>query len=123
MIYRAARRGVLAPLPFLLALPGVAQSALVESGDSVPGVGLVTRIDEFAVNDAGEWVLEVVTDHPDEAQDHVVLQNGSVIFREGQTPDGLPGATADFVHIPYLDNAGGVSWRLHLLSSVADDTR
>lgn len=122
MIYRAARRGVLAPLPFLLALPGVAQSALVESGDSVPGVGLVTRIDEFAINDAGEWVLEVVTDHPDEAQDQVVLQNGSVIFREGQTPDGLPGATADFVHIPYLDNAGGVSWRLHLLSSLPDDT-
>ncbi len=89
--------------------PVVALTPLVETGDVVPGVGTVTRIDEFAVNDAGEWIVEVATDHPDDERDQVVLHNGVVILREGDALAEPPGATMALVDVPYLDNDGGLA--------------
>ena len=56
---------------------------LVLEGDSVPGVGLVTRIDNIAVNDNGEWIVEADTDNADTDADTVLLENGSLYLREG----------------------------------------
>ena len=104
--------------------PVVALTPLVETGDVVPGVGTVTRIDEFAVNDAGEWIVEVATDHPDDERDQVVLHNGVVILREGDALAEPPGATMALVDVPYLDNDGGHSWRALLAGTtgILDDT-
>jgi len=104
--------------------PVVALTPLVESGNVVPGVGTVTRIDEFAVNDAGEWIVEVATDHPDDERDQVVLHNGVVILREGDALAEPAGATMVLVDVPYLDNDGGYSWRALLggTTGIQDDT-
>lgn len=63
---------------------------LVVEGDSVPGVGLVTTIDNLAVNDAGDWLVEADTD-ADPAADSVLLRDGALGLREGDPLDGPAG--------------------------------
>ncbi|MCB9903540.1 MAG: hypothetical protein H6831_03950 [Planctomycetes bacterium] len=62
---------------------------LVEQGDAVPGVGLVTSIERSAVNNSGEWAVVVDTDNQSSALDLVVLRNGSLIMQEGVINSGF----------------------------------
>ena len=58
--------GALLTGPALAAGPGsVVITPLLLEGDAVDGVGLITRIDNIAVNDSGLWLVEADTDHPD----------------------------------------------------------
>lgn len=66
---------------------------LVETGDLVPGVGLVTRIDDVSVNSLGDWIVEADTDNAVAANDVVILENGVVKFQEG-TSLGIPASVA-----------------------------
>jgi hypothetical protein len=67
-------------------------TTIVIEGNDVPGVGAVTTINNIAVNDAGDWLVEADTDHFDPNADVVMLRNGSLYLREGQAVDP-PGAT------------------------------
>ncbi|MCB9897010.1 MAG: hypothetical protein H6825_03285 [Planctomycetes bacterium] len=66
---------------------------LVLEGDLVPGVGRVTTVAAVAVNDAGHWLVEVDTDHPDTTRDGVLLEDGVVLLREGDVLVAPAGAT------------------------------
>ncbi|MFT7669473.1 MAG: hypothetical protein ACI8X5_002175 [Planctomycetota bacterium] len=80
---------------FLNDSPVLAQerSTLVLEGDIVPGVGAVTNVLKLETNDAGDWLVLAGTDHSDPEQDVVVLRNGAVYLREGQTFSSPAGAT------------------------------
>lgn len=66
--------------------------------DFIPGMGLVLQIGRAAVNDHGDWIVEVTTDHPDPLRDSAVLLNGNVLIREGDEYTPIIAATfSDFV--------------------------
>lgn len=97
---------------------------LVLEGDLVPGVGAVTRIDNLAVNDLGQWVVEADTDHANLDADSVVLKNGVLAYREGDAlalPVGASIGSFDSINI---DNAGDTAWNLFLdgTASIFDDS-
>ena len=100
---RHCRTIALASLAVLLAgSPLLAQepptfSIIVQEGDEVPGVGDVTRIDNLAVNDLGEWLVEADTDFTNTDQDQVLIRNGMLYLREDQDLDQPPGARLDFL--------------------------
>lgn len=56
---------------------------LVVEGDVIPGVGNVVSISNLVVNDAGDWIVEVDTDHANTDADVVLVRNGVVLLREG----------------------------------------
>jgi hypothetical protein len=90
------------------AVPASAQTitTLVQEGDVLPGVGNVTLINNLALNNSGQWVVEVDTDAATTA-DALLLKNGSVFMREG---DVIPGATLssfDDISLNGFGNFGG----------------
>jgi hypothetical protein len=93
---------------------GVTITPLVLAGDTVDRVGLVTAINSIAVNDAGDWLVEADTDFIDTAQDLVVLKNGAVAFREGQSLNAPVGATISSFDSVYLNASGNTGWNLFL---------
>lgn len=96
----------------LLLLPAVAAAGggpaivpLVVEGDSVAGVGLVTTINNIAVNGSGDWLVEADTDAA--ANDVVLLGNGVLELREGDAPASFPpGATLSSFDSVTLNDAG-----------------
>jgi hypothetical protein len=94
-------------LVFLLPTALLAQSpfpitVLVVEGDSVTGVGQVSRIDNVAVNADGDWLIEVDTDNPDADTDTVLLRNAVLYLREGDplaSPAGADINTFDSVNL------------------------
>ena len=79
---------------------------LVLELDVVDGVGLVSSINNIAVNDNGQWFVEADTDHPDTDADSVLLRDGAIYLREGD-PVGAPdGATLDSFDSVTLNNPG-----------------
>jgi len=115
----------------LLPLCALASSALaqqitplVQEGDSVPGVGLVTSIDNIAVQDTGVWLVESDTDHADTNQDSVLLRSGSLFLREGQALALPAGATLDSFDSVTLNLAGhgGFNFFLDGTSGTNDDS-
>lgn len=100
--------------PALIAAAASAQSLtvtpIVQEGDSVPGIGLVTRIDNVDVNNAGDWLVEIDTDNTDTGVDAAVLWNGAVLYQEG-TSTGIAapaGATTNWVDSMDVNNNGDV---------------
>ncbi len=73
------------PVALLAAVPASAQTIvpLVLQGDSVAGIGLVTGIQRVAINDNGDWVVEVDTDNANTALDEVILKNGTLYQQQG----------------------------------------
>ncbi len=63
---------------------------LVLEGDAVPGVGNVTSIDNLAVNDNGDWMVEADTDYANTDLDTVLLLNGVLHLREGDALSDPP---------------------------------
>jgi hypothetical protein len=89
-----------------LALAGPpAITPLVLEGDAVSGAGLVTTINNLAVNDSGDWLVEVDTDAA--TNDVALIRNGIVIINEGDSmPATPPRATLSSFDSITLNNAG-----------------
>lgn len=99
-------------------------SLLVIEGDTVPGVGIVTRIDELGVSNDGDWTVEADTDNADTERDSVVLRNGALYVREGDAlplPAGASIGSFDSININANGNSG---WNLFLdgTSGTSDDS-
>jgi hypothetical protein len=101
-----------------------AQTAAVLEGDPVVGVGNVTRIDNLAVNDVGSWKVEADTDNADTEADSVVLADGALELREGQTLPSPTGATLGSFDTINLNGPGNSGWNFFLdgTSGGGDDT-
>lgn len=103
-------RMVFVPLVLLLGASGLAAqdqytiTTLVLEGDTVAGVGLVTRIDNLAVNDIGSWLAEVDTNNADTNADGAVLKNGALYLRENQSLTLPAGSTLDSFDSMYIDS-------------------
>jgi len=99
--------GVLLLLPAVAAAGGAPQTVpLVVEGDSVPGVGLVTLINNIAVNGAGDWLVEADTDAAADF-DVILLRNGVLELREGDAPAAFPaGATLSSFDSVTLNDSG-----------------
>ncbi len=109
----------------LLSIPAAGQTPapLVQQGDDVPGIGNVLRIDNVVVNDSGDWIVEAITDHPNPAQDSVLIKNGVVVLREGDPVSAPAGAAIGEFDAVGLNRNGDVVWNFALdgTSSTADD--
>lgn len=95
-------------------------TTLVIEGDEVPGVGFITSVDNIAVNNLGQWLVECDTDNPDTDADSVLLSNGALYLREGQPIDPPPATLGSFDSVTlnsggnsgfnfFLENTGGLS--------------
>jgi hypothetical protein len=86
---------------------------LVLEGDAVAGVGNVTIINNLAINDAGEWIVEVDTDGPTDS-DAALIKNGALYLREFDPLASPPGATISSFDAVNLNNAGNSGWNFFL---------
>lgn len=96
---------------------------LVLEGDSVTGVGLVTRIDSLTVNDSGQWIVEADTDALSDV-DSVLIKNGKLYLREGGAlalPVGSSIGSFDAIN---LNNGGNSGWNFFLdgTNDIFDDS-
>lgn len=57
-------------------------TAVVLEGDAVPGVGAVTLINNIAVNNHGDWLVEADTNNANTDADEVLLRSGVLDWRE-----------------------------------------
>jgi len=99
-------------------------TTLVLEGEAVTGVGHVTRIDNLAVNDSGNWLVEADTDNADTDADGVVLENGALYLREGQSLPLPLGSTLRAFDSVYLDAFGDALHNFFLdgTTGISDDT-
>src|SRR5689334_15332151 len=106
------------------ASPALAQTftVLAKDGDSIPGVGLVTAIDDLEVNDAGTWLVRVDTDFATSPGDGVVLLNGNVHSREADALAAPAGASISSYGEILLDDLGRATWNLFLAGAVTTST-
>jgi hypothetical protein len=96
---------------------------VVVEGDSVTGVGLVTTINNLAINNIGEWLVEADTDFANSDEDVVLLKNGAVFLREGFGGlDAPAGAIIDSFDSVTLNNSsnGGFNFFLDPFPSGED---
>ncbi len=97
---------------------------LVLEGDLVPGVGLVTTIDNIAVNSSGQWLVEADTDNPDTEADSVLIRNGALDWREGAAVAAPPGASINTFDSVTLSDTGrsGYNFFLSGTAGTTDDS-
>lgn len=88
--------------------------AVLVEGDSVGGVGRVTRIDNLVVNNDGSWIVEADTDQSDIDADSVLIKNDILFLREGD-PLPLPmGASVGSFDTLSLNSNDASVWNLFL---------
>jgi hypothetical protein len=132
MLSNRVSGSLLAPLvPTLFATSAMAApgdgwtlTPLLLEGDAVVGVGAVTRIDNLAVNDLGQWQVEADTDNSDTNGDSVLVRNGVLFLQEGQSLATPIGALLDSFDSIELNDAGDASFN-HFLdgtSGSSDDS-
>jgi hypothetical protein len=81
----------------------------VLSPQNVPGVGNIVLVQQVDVNNNGDWIAVVDTDHPDLSSNSALLYNGALMFREGQALAAPAGAILDeFVSVS-LSSTGAVA--------------
>jgi hypothetical protein len=111
---------------FLFVAVGAAAApvAVVSEGDAVGGVGNVFRIDNLAVNNAGEWLVEADTDHADTNLDQVLLGPGGLVLREGDGLADPAGSSLDSFDSINLNESGDSGWNFFLdgTSGTGDDS-
>jgi hypothetical protein len=97
---------------------------LVVEGDLVAGVGNVTAIDNLAVNDAGDWIVELDTNNVNTDIDGALLKNGALFLQEGQALAAPAGASIDSFDAINLNGAGNSGWNFFLdgTSGLSDDS-
>ncbi|TAH34331.1 MAG: hypothetical protein EYC70_15400 [Planctomycetota bacterium] len=111
-------------IPCLLAQQPFIEPAVLE-GDNVAGVGLVTLIDNLAINDSGDWRVEADTDNADTNADSVMLSPGLTVFlREGDALTLPAGASLDSFDSVTLNNLGHSGWNFFLDGTIgtSDDS-
>ena len=103
---------------------GIVISTLVIEGDSVAGIGLVTSINNIAVNNAGSWLVEVDTDNPNTDTDSVLLRDGVLDWREGDVVALPVAATLDSFDSVTLNDSGqsGYNFFLDNTAGIFDDS-
>lgn len=109
--------------PMSLAFAGdswVLTSLLLE-GDVVSGVGAVTRIDNLAINDQGDWQVEADTNNSDTDSDTVLIRNGVLVLQEGQALSQPLGALLDSLDSIELNDAGDTSFNHFLDGTSGND--
>ncbi|MGP1347625.1 MAG: DUF7453 family protein [Phycisphaerales bacterium] len=115
----------------LLALAGTALAGtapeykiLVKEGDMIPGIAEFFRVDNVAVNNVGQWLVEGDTTFPDTEADTVLLNNAGVLFQEGQSLSEPAGAFLDSFDAVTINNNGDTSWNFFLdgTSGSSDDS-
>lgn len=89
-------------------------TALVLEDDVISGIGSVVRIENVSINDAGSWIVHVDTDHADTSADHVVLRDGAILAREGESLAMPVGAEVGGFDALTLDEFGATWWNLPL---------
>jgi hypothetical protein len=114
LVDRISVVGVLLASAAAAAAQNVEFSIAVLEGDVVEDVGLITRIDNLAVNNTGSWLVEADTDHPITDADSVLLKDGSLFLREGQPLPAPTGATLSSFDTVLLNNAGHSAWNFFL---------
>ena len=86
---------------------------LIVVGDDVPEFHSVTRIDNLAVNNSGEWIVEADTTAPID-RDSVLIRNGKLYLRRGDALDLPKGATIDTFDTVNINNLGISGWNFFL---------
>ncbi len=86
---------------------------LILEGESIPGVGTVTFIDNLAVNNSGQWIVEADTNAPTDI-DSVLIRDGKLYLREGDPLEMPKGATIDSFDSINLNNLGLSGWNFFL---------
>lgn len=104
---------LLHPFPALVSAEDFSISVLVVEGQFVDGVGSVSRIDNLAVNNAGDWIVEADTT-ADSETDAVLLRNGVLYLREADALDDPNGASIDFFDTVNISNDGDSGWNFSL---------
>ena len=94
--------------------PALEITVIARDGDVVPGVGTITGIQGLAVNDLGQTLVTVYTDHADTSADEVVLLDGVLHLREGEPLISPPGAAIGSFGSLHLDANGDTGWNLGL---------
>lgn len=95
-------------------------TAVVLEGNNVPGVGLITIINNLTVNSAGTWFVEADTDHADTNADEIILKGtghnpiGSVFLREAQALTLPAGASVGSFDAVTINSAGNGGFNLFL---------
>ncbi|MCA8981282.1 MAG: hypothetical protein H6831_02595 [Planctomycetes bacterium] len=99
-------------------------TTLVLEGDPIAGVGNVTLINNLDVNNNGDWIVEADTDNAVTTEDVVLIQNGVVVYQEGQALSLPVGASLKGYDSMSLNEAGSIStnWSLNGTSGSSDDT-
>lgn len=81
-------------------------STVILEGDNVAGVGAVEFIDNLAINNDGDWIVEVNTNFSKTDADSVLLKNGTIFLREGMDLTDPSGATiGSFDSVNLSDNS------------------
>lgn len=88
-------------------------TAVVEN-DLVAGVGLVTSIDNIAINDNGEWLVEVDTNNANTEIDGAIVSPDGLVLQHGDSVADPAGATISSFDSVTL-NATGQSGFNHFL--------
>ena len=108
-------------LAILLSTTGVADetisfSTILLEGDPVSGAGSVQFIENLAINDAGDWIVECNTDFVDTDQDGVLIKNGDIFLREGIVGqiDAPPNAFVDIFDSVNINNNGNAGINLFI---------
>lgn len=104
----------------LLPLSASAQiKALAKEGEAVAGVGLITRVDNFSVNNQGKWFLEADTDNANADADQVLVTNGlTLVLAEGGALLAPAGATLSSFDSIELNDLGDASYNHFLDNTV-----
>ncbi len=87
---------------------------VVVQGDTVSGVGAVTVINNLAVNNSGQWIVEVDTDNSNTDADEALIKNGVLYLREGQALSLPTGGTLDGFDAVNINSAGNSGWNFFL---------
>ncbi|MCH7701307.1 MAG: hypothetical protein IID37_06435, partial [Planctomycetes bacterium] len=122
-LYASASAILLIASPVVHGVDFTVQAVVLE-GDEVPGVGLITSIDNIAVNNNGQWLVEADTDNPDTNADSVLLMDGVLILREGDPLSAPEGATLGSFDSVTLNGRGnrGHNFFLDGTSGTDDDS-
>ncbi len=103
--------------------------AVVLDNDEVAGVGFVTSIANLAINDFGQWYVEVDTDNANSDIDYALVAGAQfgpfgLAYQEGQPLASPPGATLDSFDSVNINNAGNSGWNFFLdgTSGSGDDS-
>jgi hypothetical protein len=94
--------------------PALQPAKVLIEGDLVTGVGLVTTIDNVAVNANGLVFVESDTDNPNTAADGVITANGALLFQHGQALPLPAGATISSFDALAVNSNGDIGWNVNL---------